>query len=70
MERKEVAVRVRDLMTRRLVSIDAEDTVTKAARLMDRMRIHSMPCFGSMFVIIVTQGSTLTHPLSSPWLLG
>jgi CBS domain-containing protein len=42
LERKEVAVRVRDLMTRRLVSIDAEDTVTEAARLMERKRIHSI----------------------------
>ena len=42
LERKEVAVRVKDLMTRRLVSIDAKDTVTEAARLMDMMRIHSI----------------------------
>jgi CBS domain-containing protein len=42
LERKEVAVRVRDLMTRSLISIDEEDTVTEAARLMDRKRIHSI----------------------------
>jgi CBS domain-containing protein len=42
LERKEVAVRVRDLMSRSLISIDAEDTVTEAARLMDRKRIHSI----------------------------
>jgi signal-transduction protein with cAMP-binding, CBS, and nucleotidyltransferase domain len=41
-EREEVAVRVRDLMSRSLVSIDADDTVTEAARLMDRKRIHSI----------------------------
>jgi len=37
-----VAVRARDLMTRSLISIDAEDTVTEAARLMDRKRTHSI----------------------------
>jgi CBS domain-containing protein len=42
LERKEVAVRVRDLMTRSLISIDPEDTVMEAARLMDRKRIHSI----------------------------
>jgi CBS domain-containing protein len=42
LERKEVAVRVRDLMSRSLISISAEDTVTEAARLMDRKRIHSI----------------------------
>jgi CBS domain-containing protein len=42
LERREVAVRVRDLMTRSLVSMDPEDTVTEAARLMDRKRIHSI----------------------------
>ena len=41
-EDKEVAVRVQDLMTRNLISIDRDDTVTEAARLMDRKRIHSI----------------------------
>jgi signal-transduction protein with cAMP-binding, CBS, and nucleotidyltransferase domain len=51
LERREVAVRVRDLMTRSLISIKAEDTVTEAARLMDRKRIHS---------ILIEQGRELS----------
>jgi signal-transduction protein with cAMP-binding, CBS, and nucleotidyltransferase domain len=65
LERKEVAVRVRDLMTRRLVSIGAEDTVTEAARVMNRMRIHSVLIgHGNEFSGIITDLDIISRVVS------
>jgi CBS domain-containing protein len=65
LEGKEVAVRVRDLMTRRLVSIEAEDSVTEAARLMDRKRIHSiLVANGNEFSGIITDLDIISRVVS------
>jgi signal-transduction protein with cAMP-binding, CBS, and nucleotidyltransferase domain len=60
-----VAVRVRDLMTTSLISIDAEDTVTEAARLMDRKRIHSiLIAHGKEFSGIITDLDIVSRVVS------
>jgi CBS domain-containing protein len=42
LEREEVVVKVRELMTGALVSVDSDETVIQAARLMDEKRISSV----------------------------
>ncbi|MGA2785493.1 MAG: CBS domain-containing protein [Candidatus Bathyarchaeia archaeon] len=42
MERGEVVVKVRDLMTENIVSVDAEETVIQAARLMSEKELSSV----------------------------
>ena len=66
LERREMAVRVRDLMTRSLVSMDPEDTVTEAARLMDRKRIHSIliGSHGNEFSGIITDLDIVSRVVS------
>lgn len=42
MERKEAVLKVRDLMTKNLISIEAGENVTEAARLMDEKKIPAV----------------------------
>jgi CBS domain-containing protein len=42
LERGEVVVKVRDLMTENIVSVDAEETVIQAARLMSEKELSSV----------------------------
>jgi CBS domain-containing protein len=65
LERKEVTVRVKDLMTRSVVSMSPEDTVTEAARLMDRKRIHSILIGdGKEFTGIITDLDIISRVVS------
>jgi len=53
------------LMTRNLISIDAEDDVTEAARLMDRKRIHSILIgHGNEFSGIITDLDIVSRVVS------
>lgn len=42
MERKEVALKVKDLMTSNLISVDTQDSIMEAARLMNEKGIASV----------------------------
>ena len=65
MERDEVVVKVRELMSESLVSVDSEDTVIEAARLMDEKEISSVLVKHQRELVgIITDRDIITRILS------